>query len=219
MKIRIFSIFNSISGEVAIWPQGTPTTFIRFSGCNLKCGYCDTPDSINGGGVNLSIKEIIERISEYKCQNIMITGGEPLLQSGALNTLFFVLKALDYRVCVETNGSYYIDTENQPDCWIIDVKMPGSGQFEKMIDPGLFFQIKGRTSIILKFPIESTSDFEHALSIYEKIRTPERTIAFSAVSPMTPSALWNLMIQNDLMDVVLNTQVHKYIWPDAKKEC
>lgn len=214
--LNVMSIFFSISGEVNIWPQGTSTIFIRLAGCNLKCPYCDTPDSINAKGVSMTIQEIFDKISGYNCKRVLITGGEPLLQRDGLGWLITFLKQVGYVVSVETNGSlslYPISTA--PDCWVVDIKMPSSGQYVKMLNDIEYSNRK----VIFKIPIENNHDFVVANKIIKnRLNLAQVVVALSPVSPLTPARLWNWMCSHQLTDCILNTQIHKHIWPDSDIE-
>ena len=102
--MKINEIFYSIQGE-GRW-TGLPNIFIRTTWCNLRCSYCDTKYAYFEGK-ELSIKDIIEKISKYPYKHLCITGGEPLLQKEITNLIDEILK-LNYNICVETNGSQSI---------------------------------------------------------------------------------------------------------------
>ena len=98
--MKINEIFYSIQGE-GKW-TGLPNIFIRTSGCNLRCSFCDTTYAYDDGK-EMSIDEISSQISKYPCKYICITGGEPLLQKEILNLIDFLIKR-NYKICIETNG-------------------------------------------------------------------------------------------------------------------
>jgi 7-carboxy-7-deazaguanine synthase len=100
--LNISEIFYSLQGEGA--KTGTPAIFIRFAGCNLNCSFCDTNKDIKE---KLSANEIMERISEYPAENVILTGGEPLMQN--LEDLINKLYSMDYIISLETNGTFYPD--------------------------------------------------------------------------------------------------------------
>ena len=128
-KININEIFYSISGEAD--SMGLPMVFVRFSGCNLNCSWCDTKyakDSYQP----MTPNKILEEISKFGCSNVLITGGEPMMQPEGLHELICLLLIKRYKVWVETNGSYNIHnfwaSQIRPDLtWIPDLKMPSSG--------------------------------------------------------------------------------------------
>lgn len=106
MKIKINEIYYSIQGEIFV---GRPTTFVRVSGCNLiqnnnECGFCDSKFAENGK--KMELEDIITKIEEYSCKNVVITGGEPLYQRN-IYKLVEVLQNKRYNVNLETNGSIF----------------------------------------------------------------------------------------------------------------
>ncbi len=217
ITLNIMSIFYSVSGEINMWHQGTPVVFVRLAGCNLNCGYCDTPKSINSKGDKLSIDDIMEAIQAYNCDKVVITGGEPLLQASGLSTLVALLKGLSYQVSIETNGSINLGRLGvEPDCWVVDIKMPGSGEIDKMKDEAgnwrLVDWIKTRQNIVFKIPIESIEDYKASVSLAKALIEYRCTVIYSPVLPLTAAELWDLMGDNKYP---INTQIHKAIWPDA----
>lgn len=134
IKGRISEIFSSIQGEGLY--RGMPQVFIRFSGCNLDCSYCDTPDGI---AKNMSVPEVVNEVNKYKgTEWVSITGGEPLLQISFLKPLISILKEYKKKIYLETNG---VLSENLKavveniDMIAMDFKLPSStgqkGMWEK----------------------------------------------------------------------------------------
>ncbi|HBH34894.1 MAG TPA: 7-carboxy-7-deazaguanine synthase QueE, partial [Gammaproteobacteria bacterium] len=99
-RLRITEIFCSLQGESRT--TGWPTTFIRLTGCPLRCGYCDTAYAFKGGEW-LSLSEILQRVDEIGVSHVTVTGGEPLAQKGSLE-LLAALCDRDYQVSLETSG-------------------------------------------------------------------------------------------------------------------
>jgi len=104
VKYNICEIFYSIQGEGKL--QGFPFVFIRFSGCNLKCPWCDTKYALKKG-YKIEIDEIIKKAGKYRCKNVCITGGEPYLQP--LKPILEKLKENNFFVSIETNGTIWQD--------------------------------------------------------------------------------------------------------------
>ena len=102
MEYKIHEIFYSLQGEGFL--QGIPMVFIRFTGCNLKCSFCDTKTSWKKG-IFMNIEEIINKIKKYQCKKVCLTGGEPLLQD--ISFLIRILKKEKYWICIETNGTIW----------------------------------------------------------------------------------------------------------------
>lgn len=209
-KINIMSIFFSISGEINMWPQGMPVIFIRFAGCNCRCGYCDTPDSIDSKGTPMLVSDIMNEVAKYPTNRVLITGGEPLVQGNGLQTLVRELTSLGYEVSIETNGSLFLYLACQPDCWVVDIKMPMSGQYPKMLP--IARHLEYTKNIIFKIPVENETDFITAKGqLLETEGITDYMVAFSPVAPMTPVVLWELMKEHDLTWCILNIQLHKMI--------
>lgn len=176
-KIKINEIFVSIQGEGL--NIGLLSIFIRFSGCNLKCNYCDTE---HHDGEIMAVNDILKRIKDYKIKEVCITGGEPLIQLEGLKVLVKELKALNYTITLETNGTIYDEIFNLVDLVSFDVKMPSSGvksdlDLIEKLDP---------TITQLKFVIGNlTSDYEDAKKIvndYITSKNLEFPIIFMPVS-------------------------------------
>lgn len=126
--MRVNEIFYSLSGEGV--HAGIPTVFVRLTGCNLQCDYCDTKYA-QGGGKEMSITRVVKSVCGLRPKSgrwVLITGGEPLQQPGEVFELVSYLKSLRSLIEVETNGS--IDPPSwfgDVDCWSVDVKCPSSG--------------------------------------------------------------------------------------------
>ena len=105
MQLQVTEIFKSIQGESSL--SGTPCVFIRLTGCNLRCRYCDTVCAYEGGNW-LSIDDILSKVDDYKCNLVEITGGEPLLQNGVYLLISALLKT-GKSILIETNGSIDIE--------------------------------------------------------------------------------------------------------------
>lgn len=103
--MRINEIFYSIQGEGAF--TGTPAVFVRFSGCNLKCDFCDTLHQVY---TEMSVKEIIEEIKKYPAKHVVLTGGEPTMQ--VTEHFLEQLKKEGCFIQIETNGTNFVESEN-----------------------------------------------------------------------------------------------------------
>lgn len=204
--LKIYEIYTSIQGESSY--QGLPCVFIRLSGCNLRCAWCDTAYAFFGGEEK-SIKEIMAEVKEGGPLLVEITGGEPLMQSECY-PLMKELCDQKYEVLLETGGS--IDTiEVDPRVRkIIDLKTPSS----LMVDENNWDNISRlNPGDELKFVIGDRADYDWALNIIKKNGLEEKTIV--NLSPvhgvMSPSELTKWMLE-DKIDVRVNVQLHKYIW-------
>ena len=202
--MKINEVFRSIQGESTY--QGRQCTFIRFTGCNLRCSYCDTTYAYEDG-VSLTAHEVLSSVKELKCPLIEITGGEPLLQEEVYQ-LIKALLAEGYQVLLETNGSIDISEVDPHVVKIVDIKCPDSGMSEKINWENL---TKLTAQDEIKFVISSQRDYEWAKSVITENALGETTILMSpAFGRLSLQALaeW---LSNDELNVRLQLQLHKYL--------
>ena len=128
------NIFSSIQGE-SIY-SGFPTTFIRFTGCNLKCDYCDTTYAYEEGE-ELNIEAIMEQVEKLNNNYVCLTGGEPLLQED-VQQLINELTNYGYQISIETNGTVALDQFNLEEVKVVmDLKLPSSGEYRSELNLSL----------------------------------------------------------------------------------
>lgn len=203
--MKIYDIFYSIQGE-GNW-TGLPNIFIRTAGCNLRCTFCDTKYAYDVKR-EMTITEIVKEIKKYNCNNICITGGEPLIQIET-NKLIDDLINKGYRICLETNGSIDIKriAEKKYVMISLDIKCPSSGMNKKMFFDNIFHLDKDDQ---IKFIIGNKEDYEYAKKIVQgyKIFCP---IFFQPVENTNPKELAGWIL-NDCLNVKLGLQIHKIIW-------
>ncbi len=194
--------------------QGYPVIILRTWGCNLNCSFCDTEFAREGKPEVFSIDRIIEILSSHKLKNILITGGEPLLQAD-LCDLIERLTFLEYSVSVETNGSLDISSISRAQKRIIDVKCPGSGESGSFLTDNLD---RLRDSDEIKFVISSLQDYEYAKSfINSHLSCFRGEVIFSPAIPcLDPKTLAEWVI-NDNIPVRLQVQLHKILWGNERK--
>jgi 7-carboxy-7-deazaguanine synthase len=206
MSLRVCEIFASIQGESTY--AGRPCAFVRLAGCNLDCSWCDTPYA-RVGRDTVSASTAAERALAFGLPLVEITGGEPLLQEET-PMLADLLIAKGATVLLETNGSLDIGRIDRRVVTIMDVKCPSSGQ-ERTTDRANFERLRPHDEI--KMVVADRVDYEYAKSILKLLKRPLRAVhlspAFAALHPRTLSE-WILA---DRIDVRLNLQLHKYIWP------
>lgn len=207
--MKINEIFHSIQGEGAT--MGIPTVFVRLTGCNLACEWCDTKYAWTQGQ-DMTMDQILARIREYQCNQVCITGGEPLYQA---ETPKLVNKLRDegYLVTLETNGSINIETlECSPSLMIsMDIKCPGSGQAEKMDFSNM--ELLGPTDQ-LKFIISDREDYDYAKEIMEKYQ-PKCVIIMTPVGGTDLKELVEWVLRDGL-DIRVLPQLHKIIWGNQR---
>ena len=206
--LRVNEIFKSIQGESSY--AGIPCVFVRLTGCNLRCSYCDTTYAYDEG-TEMSANEILSTIKGYGCKNVCVTGGEPLLQN-SVTKLIDRLKKSHYKIFVETGGSINIDMLPKAVTRIMDIKCPDSGM-EKEMDWGNIERLKARDEV--KFIISSKKDYEWAKRITRKYKLTDKAhllfgVAYGRMKPKTLAG-W---ILKDNLEVRFQLQLQKYIWPD-----
>jgi 7-carboxy-7-deazaguanine synthase len=204
--MNISEIFYSIQGETTY--AGLPCVFIRTSGCNLRCNYCDTKYAYEDG-FDMPIDEIIAFIRSYECRLVEITGGEPLLQNDEVNNLIGILLDNGYDVLLETNGSLSLENVDRRVIKIMDLKCPDSGMSENIYWKNLEYLCDHDQ---VKFVLSSRRDYEWAKDSIKKINSNKIEILFStAFHSLEPSKIVEWILE-DRLKVRFQLQIHKYIW-------
>jgi len=203
---KVCEIFPGIQGESTY--AGLPCVFVRMTGCNLRCEYCDTTYAYEEG-VEMSENEVLESVKSCNIKLVEITGGEPLLQKEAL---LLIEKFLDndYTVLVETNGSISIKDVDKRAVIIMDIKTPKSGMFDKMDMLNLKFL---RSKDEVKFVITDRPDYEWAREFIKDYGLQDICkVLLSPAYGILPPADLSRWILEDSLSVRLNLQIHKYIY-------
>jgi 7-carboxy-7-deazaguanine synthase len=212
MPVLVNEIFHSIQGESLY--AGLPCVFVRLSGCNLRCSYCDTRYAYEDGEL-MNVDEIVSRMAGYGCQLVEITGGEPLLQD---ETPVLVTKLLsaEYKVLLETNGSLDISRVDRKCIKIMDIKCPSSHESNNVHMENLLHLDAGDQ---IKFVIADEKDYRYAKNILSLIpkKIPMNHILFSPVHGKLPPKRLARWILSDHLKVRLQLQLHKMIWPDIER--
>jgi 7-carboxy-7-deazaguanine synthase len=210
--LKINEIYHSIQGEST--HAGRPCVFVRLTGCNLRCTYCDTEYAFYDGK-EMSGQEVINQIKKYDCKLVEITGGEPLVQMNECLQLIKNLCDLNYEVMIETSGSLFIKEIDPRVKIIMDLKCPASG----MADRNLYENINSlKKTDEVKFVIATREDYDWSKEILNKYKLIDRCIVlFSCVfDKLEPLALVNWILK-DKLDVRVQLQIHKYIWHSEAK--
>lgn len=211
MSLDVCEIFHSIQGEGC--RTGLPCTFVRLSGCNLRCTYCDTTYAYEAGRL-MSMDEVLKHVGEWDCPFVTVTGGEPLLQA-EVPALVSALLERGHTVVCETNGS--LDTGGlDPRCVrIVDVKCPSSGEASST-DFLSLRRLSARDEI--KFVICDREDFQYACRVVSGPDVPAGpTVLFSpAVGRLEPARLAEWILA-DRLPVRLNVQLHALLWPGCRR--
>jgi 7-carboxy-7-deazaguanine synthase len=209
--MKVCEIFTSVQGESSY--AGLPCTFVRVTGCNLRCTYCDTTYAYEEGE-ELSLDEITEKVRGEGVSLVELTGGEPLLAEGA-HELIGRLLDLGLRVLVETNGSVSIRDVDPRAVLIMDVKTPGSEACGST-DLANVELLKPKDEV--KFVLTDRKDYEWARDfIVTHGLTEKCTVLFSPAFGLLEARELAGWILADRLDVRLNLQLHKYIFgPDER---
>jgi 7-carboxy-7-deazaguanine synthase len=206
--MKVCEIFASIQGESSL--IGIPMVFIRLTGCNLRCTYCDTKYAYTEGQ-EMSIKKIINTVKNFRLKFVEITGGEPLLQTEVYELMDELVK--NYNVLLETNGSLSIEKVNSKIKVIMDIKTPGSGMSDKNYLENLNF-LKKKDEV--KFVLTDRNDYDWAKDFIKKNNINVREILFSpAFGSLNPQDLARWILE-DALPVRMNLQIHKYIFGEIR---
>ncbi len=205
--LKINEIFYSIQGESTY--AGLPTAFVRTSGCQLRCSYCDTTYAYHEGA-HLTLQEIESQLRNFGSRYVCITGGEPLLQKAAL-PLIQSLCNQDYRVSVETGGAIFCEKVDLRAKLVIDIKTPDSGANDSFEMQNIALS---HLDIEWKFVICSEKDFEWAENFSRQyLVSKKNNILYSpSFQRITPRWLAEKILQAK-SSARLHLQLHKYIWP------
>ena len=210
--LRVTEIFHSIQGE-STW-AGIPCTFVRLTGCPLRCVWCDTEYAFHGGE-RMTLDEIVRRVEEIGTPLVELTGGEPLVHGNA-----FVLAAMlldrGYTVLVETSGAVDVAGLDARAHRIMDVKCPGSGEVERNLWSNLD-HLTARDEV--KFVIADRADYDWAVDIV-RTRGLDAKVLGGQLRAILFSPVWNSVDFQELAEWVLadrlpvryQIQLHKVIW-------
>lgn len=205
--LTVNEIFLSIQGEGL--RAGLPCTFIRLTGCNLRCRWCDTPYALLEGEP-AELSELLRRVEQLGCKRVEVTGGEPLIQPGTIELLQMLCDA-GYETLLETNGSLDISPVGGRVVRIVDFKCPSSGQAEANRWANVE-HLTARDEV--KFVVVDRGDFEFAR---DAVRGRELTsicpVTFQPVAGQCEPAELAEWILAERLDVRLGLQLHKILWP------
>jgi 7-carboxy-7-deazaguanine synthase len=203
----ITEIFKSIQGESTF--AGLPCVFVRFTGCNLRCHWCDTAYAFHGGQ-KMTVDEVMARVNPLGEKLVELTGGEPLLQEDVYPLTVRML-AEQYQVLIETSGERFIGRLPRAVTKVLDVKCPGSGEVEKFcLDNLVALQRKDQ----IKFVILDEIDYRYACDFITRHNLNSRVdeVILSPVFGQMSSRQLSEWILRDGLRVRLGLQIHKFIW-------
>lgn len=213
--VRVTEIFHSIQGE-STW-AGLPCTFVRLTGCPLRCVWCDTAYAFHGG-THMRLDEVVAAVRELGCTLVEITGGEPLVQPGAA-TLASRLLDEGFTVLVETSGALDVGALDPRVHRIMDLKCPGSGEEHRNLWANLD-HLTVRDEI--KFVVDGVADFEWAAQVIRR-HGLDRRVREGSLGALLFSPVWGsdgleelaAKVLESALPVRFQTQLHKHIWgPD-----
>jgi len=211
--LRVNEIFYSIQGESTF--AGFPCIFIRMTGCNLRCTYCDTTYAYEEGD-DIPLHSILTTVKKFACNLIEVTGGEPLIQDETPDLISALIKN-GYTVLLETNGSQDISMVDTRCTRIVDIKCPSSGMNNNNYWKNLDYITPNDQ---LKFVIAHRQDYLYAKKVLDKPAIKRRKKLLINFSPvfnevdLKDLAGWMLA---DNLPVRLQIQLHKYIWGEHTK--
>ena len=211
MNLKINEIYYSIQGESSF--TGLPCIFIRLTYCNLRCSYCDSEYTFYEGN-DMSINQILDKIREYPCKLVEVTGGEPLVQKECIELLQKLVE-LNYNVLLETSGSLTIKNVPNQVINIIDFKCPTSNMEKKNLWDNINYLKNGDE---VKFVIGDREDYDWAKRKIKKYRIEDKcSILMSPSYNQIQEKELVKWILEDNLNVRFQIQLHKKIWPEEEK--
>src|SRR4029079_5164671 len=210
--MRITEIYTSIQGETQY--AGLPCTLVRTTGCDLRCGYCDSAFAFHGGK-EMTLDQIEAEVARLGAPLVLLTGGEPMLQRELPQLADRLLRA-GYRVMIETSGAHPLDTLPEAVVRVIDMKTPGSGESHR----NRYDLLRAlRAGMAVKFVMIDEADYQWAVGIIRAHELAGRAeVLLSPVhGRLDPKKVVEWMLR-DRIPARLNLQLHKYIWePEARR--
>lgn len=205
-QLVVHEIYASLQGESSY--AGRPCVFVRLTGCNLRCTYCDTEYAFYGGE-RISIDDVVAKVLGYGIPLVEITGGEPLLQKACV-TLARRLVDAGLAVLIETSGERPIDVLPPGVIRIMDIKCPSSGECEKMNWDNIA-HLNANDEV--KFVIGDRADYDWAIEVMRKYDLSRRCVVLMSTvfGKIEAKDVAQWMI-DDKLDARFQLQMHKYIW-------
>ena len=205
-RLKLTEIFHSLQGEADT--AGTPTVFVRLTGCPLRCQYCDTAYAFHGGQW-WELDAVLARVAQFATRYVCVTGGEPLAQKSCAQLLTALCDA-GYRVSLETSGAMSLAPVDARVVKVVDVKTPDSGEerrnrYDELAHLG--------AHDLVKFVICSRGDYEWSREKLQQLSLPPGcTALFSPSHEQLPARELADWILEDRLPVRLQIQLHKYLW-------
>jgi 7-carboxy-7-deazaguanine synthase len=206
VRLKLTEIFYSLQGEADT--VGIPTTFVRLTGCPLRCQYCDTAYAFTGGEW-WELPSVLDRVKELGVRHVCVTGGEPLAQRSCLNLLTALADA-GHRVSLETGGSMSIEAVDSRVVRVVDIKTPGSREEHR----NRYDQLQLlRPEELIKFVLCDRADYEWGRDKLDLLQLAQRCqVLFSPSHEQLPARELADWILADRLPVRFQIQLHKYLW-------
>lgn len=209
VRVRVSEIFYSLQGEAKT--VGQPTTFIRLTGCPLRCHYCDTAYAFQGGELK-TLDDIVDKVKTYPTKLVTVTGGEPLAQPDCLPLLRLLIQE-GYRVSLETSGALPIASVPDAVSIVLDLKTPGSGEVHRNLYENIA-ELRSKDQI--KFVILDKADYDWArfkISEFDLTARVKEVLFSPVYESLKPVQLAEWILEDGL-EVRLQVQLHKLLWGD-----
>jgi 7-carboxy-7-deazaguanine synthase len=204
----IHEIYSSIQGESTF--AGLPCTFVRTTGCNLRCVWCDTPQAFYGG-TRMDRSEVLAKALSFRTPLVELTGGEPLLQPGVLPLMSELCDA-GRTVLIETSGEADVSPVDARVHKVMDLKCPGSGESHRNRWANLPYVTRKDE---IKFVLADRADYDWMRAAIAEHRLVDRTpnlLASTVFGRLAPRDLARWVLE-DALPVRVQLQMHKYVWP------
>jgi 7-carboxy-7-deazaguanine synthase len=205
--LTINEIFYSIQGESTY--AGKPCVFVRLTGCDLRCSWCDTPYAFSEGQ-KMSVDAVLQQVDQYGSPLVEVTGGEPLLQEDVYPLMERLLES-GRTVLLETGGQIDVSRVPLAVVKVMDVKCPASGESHRN-EWGNIDRLGSRDQV--KFVIKDRGDYDFARDLVVRHALDRRcaAILFSPVHDVLEPKALSEWILEDRLPVRLQLQIHKHIW-------
>jgi 7-carboxy-7-deazaguanine synthase len=210
-ELVVNELYTSVQGEGT--RAGRPCTFVRLTGCGLRCSWCDTEYAFHEGE-RRSLADVVAYVRAKKLPMVQLTGGEPLEQPGAFD-LIRRLADEGFEVVIETGGHVDTSRVDPRAVVVLDVKCPGSAMEKRNLWANL---ARLRAQDEVKFVVKDRADYDYALDVVKKHGLEKNALLFSPVhGVLDPKDLAGWLVESGPRNSRLNLQQHKYIWPAAER--
>lgn len=209
--VLVNEVFASLQGESS-W-AGVPCTFVRTTGCHLRCVYCDTEHAFHEGSER-SVASLVDEVVALGLPLVEVTGGEPLLQP-SVHPLLHALCERGLTVLLETSGAVSLEGVDPRVRVILDIKTPGSGEVARHVTANLPRLVPGKDEV--KLVLCSEDDYRFARDLLSRGSIPAGvTVLMSAAAPLLSATELAGWIVRDRLAVRFQVQLHKVLWGDRR---